>query len=319
MVVSVRAFELLDTEAAVEVANQCCRQEGIRWRARADTLMELGRYGVEPLRHWFVARVESRIIGLAPLFCEMGCRLVAPLWVLPPWRGTTAEEQLVQAILSVADDFSEPVLDIPLNSMNQASAAMLMDRLGFCFIRSWWTMRVDLSQGFPSPVWPDGIHAHTFVANQDEPMLTTLMNDVFSEHWGEGQHTLEEIQHDVAEAHFNPDLLLFAESGKRAIGYAWTWINREVILDTGDACAFIGDLGVTRAYRRQGIGRALLLRILHDAQRRGMEAAELEVDGPNASARHLYESTGFRLTQERLWYRRELRPGIGTPSRHDRR
>jgi len=74
----------------------------------------------------------------------------------------------------------------------------------------------------------------------------------------------------------------------------------------GDPCAYIGDLGVCKAYRGQGLGRALLLRALHDVKQRGMVAAELDVDGPNADAKHLYESVGFRQQQELRWYRRVL-------------
>jgi ribosomal protein S18 acetylase RimI-like enzyme len=86
---------------------------------------------------------------------------------------------------------------------------------------------------------------------------------------------------------------------------------------TGEPCAYIGDLGVRRAYRRQGLGRALLLRALHDVRRRGAVAAELDMDGPNVSAQHLYESVGFRQHQELRWYRKELDPerqGTKTPA-----
>lgn len=308
MELKVRTFEPEDTAAAVAVVNQCCQHDGIGWRVTAEGLMQLSDQGVQPLNHWFVAQAEGRIIGFAPLFREVGCRLVTQLWVLPPWRGIEIEKRLAQAILSVTNAFSEPALDIPLTSIDQARAAMLTDQLGFHYVRSWWRMRVELGQALPPPAWPHGIRVRAFVANRDELMLTALMNAVFSEHWGEGQHTLEQIQHDVGQAHFDPGLLVFAEKGEQAIGYAWTWINREVIAETGDGCAFIGDLGVTASFRRQGLGRALLLRTLHDARDRGMIAAELEVDGPNASAKHLYESVGFRETQERLWYRREVRP-----------
>ncbi len=139
-------------------------------------------------------------------------------------------------------------------------------------------------------------------------MLTELINNCFAEHWGEGKHTLEEIRHDLALPEFDPSLLLFLEIPGRPVGYVWAWANKDKTASTDDACAFIGDLGIRAAYRNRGLGRALLLRSLADLQARGLKAAELDVDGPNSSAVHLYESIGFYRKAERRWYRRQIAP-----------
>lgn len=166
---------------------------------------------------------------------------------------------------------------------------------------------MDLTQDLPSAEMPSGFSFRTAVAGQDDEMLTALINDVFSEHWGEGEHSLEQIRHDLAQPWFDAQLLVLSETEGQAMGYVWSWVNPEERAPSEAACAHIGDLGVRAAYRQRGLGRALLMRALADLKARGMSAAELEVDGPNTNARHLYESVGFKQHVELLWYRKQVR------------
>ena len=55
----------------------------------------------------------------------------------------------------------------------------------------------------------------------------------------------------------------------------------------------INNLAVATAYRRQGIGTALLTYVLRDGPRLGARRATLEVRRSNAIARQLYERLGF--------------------------
>jgi ribosomal protein S18 acetylase RimI-like enzyme len=56
----------------------------------------------------------------------------------------------------------------------------------------------------------------------------------------------------------------------------------------------IQNLGVTPAYRGQGLGRALLLLALHGFRRAGLDRAVLEVTAQNEAAVRLYRRLGFR-------------------------
>jgi mycothiol synthase len=244
-------------------------------------------------------------VGLARLYREKGTRLFVLLWLETSWRGQGIEKRLLERLWAEASAFAEPVFDVGVRP-RQTTYASALHELGFRPVRSWWLMRIDLHGELPPPAFPPGIELRSFVVGQDEPMLTELINDVFSEHWGEGHHSLDDIRHEVASSWFAADLLLFAEKNGQVIGYVWSCVDRNRIAMTGDACAYIGDLGVRKAYRGRGLGRALLLRALHDVKRRGAVAAELDVDGPNASAKHLYESVGFYEHQELRWYRKEL-------------
>lgn len=66
--------------------------------------------------------------------------------------------------------------------------------------------------------------------------------------------------------------------------------------------AHIMNIAVERAYRKQGIGRALLKAILDGAVSLGASAATLEVRETNAAAVALYESEGFICSGTRRDY-----------------
>lgn len=307
--VIVRNLRLSDVEAVVHLINAANEADGWSSRETVQTFeVQSSDPAIDLQRHSFIAAADGRIVGYARLYREKGTRLIGFCSVEPSRRGQGIEQRLLSCLRAACAEFAEPVLDVPVRP-SQNTYAVVLQELGFRPVRSWWRMRMDLCGELAPPAFPPGITLRPFVIGQDEEMLTGLINDVFSDHWGEGLHTVDEIRHHVALPSFAADLLLFAEKEGQAVGYVWSYINEQRIAMTGDAFAYIGDLGVRRAYRGQGLGRALLLRALHDIKRRGMVAAELDVDGPNASAKHLYESVGFREQQELRWYRRDLHTG----------
>jgi ribosomal-protein-alanine N-acetyltransferase len=64
----------------------------------------------------------------------------------------------------------------------------------------------------------------------------------------------------------------------------------------------INNVAVREQYRRQGIGRSLLCRILDEARRLGVTSAFLEVRSGNTAAQALYEKCGFRAIARRTNY-----------------
>jgi ribosomal-protein-alanine N-acetyltransferase len=70
-----------------------------------------------------------------------------------------------------------------------------------------------------------------------------------------------------------------------AIGYAG--------LSVAGADAYIQTIGVTTRVQRSGIGRALMLDLLAEAERRGATVCWLEVRTDNEAAQRLYRTLGF--------------------------
>lgn len=64
----------------------------------------------------------------------------------------------------------------------------------------------------------------------------------------------------------------------------------------------INNVAVREDYRRRGIGRRLLNRILEEGKRAGATKAFLELRAGNKAALALYEECGFRVTSQRKQY-----------------
>lgn len=64
----------------------------------------------------------------------------------------------------------------------------------------------------------------------------------------------------------------------------------------------INNVAVRQDYRRRGIGRRLLDRILEEGKRSGAAAAFLELRAGNKAALALYEECGFRVASQRKKY-----------------
>jgi [ribosomal protein S18]-alanine N-acetyltransferase len=99
----------------------------------------------------------------------------------------------------------------------------------------------------------------------------------------------------------NRDLMLVAHPAnpsvlehRRLVGYI---VARET---AGEL--HINNVAVRQNYRRQGIGRALLSRVVTEAERLGVTTAFLEVRQGNLVAQALYEQCGFKAIARRSNY-----------------
>lgn len=300
---------LRDSDAALlpGLVHACNCADGWAFRETVESLDPANASPeLPPEACWQVAEEDGRLVGLATLGREKGARMYSLLWVLPERRGIGIEGRLVSALIPLARRLPEPSLDIAVRQTQTPYGDALANELDFSFVRTWYVMRMELGHDLPVAVLPPGVAFRSFVPGQDEAMLTSVIDDCFWDHWGEGEHTLEETVHDVKLPMFDRELLLFAEREGQVLGYCWSWIDPTRARVTGDNCAYIGDLGVRLTHRRQGVGRALLVRGLTEIKSRGATAVELDMDGPNANARQLYESVGFFPHVEVRWYRLPL-------------
>jgi len=87
----------------------------------------------------------------------------------------------------------------------------------------------------------------------------------------------------------------FQKNGDRVLlGFGCLWM----ILDEAHITLLVVDI----AYRRQGLGRSLLLALLGVARQQGMARATLEVRASNGGAIALYQSFGFQEAGRRKQY-----------------
>lgn len=112
------------------------------------------------------------------------------------------------------------------------------------------------------------------------PEIARIERSCFSSPWSEAS---------VASELENPlSLWLVAvESGKVA-GY----VGSQTVLGESDMM----NLAVEETYRRQGVGRALVIALCETLKKSGASSLTLEVRSTNEPAKVLYESLGFQAT-----------------------
>ena len=121
---------------------------------------------------------------------------------------------------------------------------------------------------------------------KDAVAVAELQADCFS-HPATEDMLLREIQND----HY---VLWIAEQDRAVIGAA----DFQFVLDEG----YVGNIAVKESFRRQGIGRALLQKMVESAQSLSLVFLTLEVRASNAPAISLYASSGFETVGTRKNY-----------------
>ena len=165
-------------------------------------------------------------------------------------------------------------------------------RRGFRPIRHSFRMAIALDEDVAEPVWPGRVRVRTF-REGDERTFYDLQHETFADTWEPIDTPYDEWAHWLlGDSSFDPGLWLIAEDEGEPAGFALCKRRR------GDSeLGYVQVLGVRRAWRGRGLGRALLLTAFHEFRARGLGRAGLGVDAENPTgATKLYESVGMRVT-----------------------
>jgi ribosomal-protein-alanine N-acetyltransferase len=115
----------------------------------------------------------------------------------------------------------------------------------------------------------------------------------------------------IEQASFNnPTTREWYETELRRPEVCFVYAIRTADSPVAGFCAFwrvidqihINNLAIHPHYRRRGLGRVLLARVLEEAAALGAPDATLEVRRSNVAARRLYEQAGFALAGVRTAY-----------------
>ena len=171
----------------------------------------------------------------------------------------------------------------------------------FRLIRHFFRMEVDLSEEPEQPVWPEGITVRTYQTGETRAVYDAVM-DAFADHWDHVPTNFEEWEHfTVGSTTFDPTLWFLAEADGEIAGFSLCVSERRP--ETGH----VASLGVRPAWRRRGMGLALLLHSFRELQSRGRTKADLGVDAENTTgAVRLYERAGMHVARRSDSYEKEL-------------
>lgn len=104
--------------------------------------------------------------------------------------------------------------------------------------------------------------------------------------------------------------LVAADPGGPLLGFLTLLLGGRDAL-TGEPLAYIADLQVLPAARRQGLGQRLVAAAIAVARREGMALLTLDVAEANRAARRLYAAAGFAPEARRLGLRLDGQPAAG--------
>jgi ribosomal protein S18 acetylase RimI-like enzyme len=166
-------------------------------------------------------------------------------------------------------------------------------------------MRLDMNS-VQLPTAKQGSQSSRRLKSGEEQLLTEIQNRCFADTWGFNPNTTEEIAYRLNMHGRSPDDVTLTFLGGKPVGYCWTIINAEANAKSEKSKALIHMLGVDPAYRQQEIGKTILLNGLTDLKYKGIQTAELTVDGENPAACSLYESVGFEAYAKTEWYEKKL-------------
>lgn len=209
-------------------------------------------------------------------------------------------------LLMVLEDFAKnnkiTKLFAQVSTRNQTLQELFLLN-GYHSNLSFVIMELVMNEQQGTPAWPDGIQARTFIPNQDEQAAFRADEEAAQD---KGYHTPLDFEAWAKRMglnieRFDPSLWFLAWDGNEIAGVALNYYDRRS--DTG----WIDHLGVRRAWRNKGIGKALLLHSFAEFYRRGIRHIKLSVDAKSlTNAPRLYESVGMRRIHEYHIYKKEL-------------
>lgn len=173
------------------------------------------------------------------------------------------------------------------------SKVRLAQRLGFRAARFFLEMNRDLSE----PIAERRAEGYQFVQFDESHVEAVRLarNDAFRDHWGSQWMDEEVWDAFIQRTVFRPELsfLALAPTGDVA-GFVLSEVREHNFASQGYSSAYIGYVGVPRAFRRQGIAPALLTHTMAHIATTGLEVAVLDVDSESPTgALGLYTDMGF--------------------------
>jgi ribosomal protein S18 acetylase RimI-like enzyme len=314
--ITMRNFRWDDLEGVMKVMNGASASFGDlrRW-----TLEEL-RFALQnpleqPEQNYFVAVApDGQIIGMSECYYEADAHTsYCFCYLLPSHRGRGVGTRLfewsemrlmtlMQPDIDAHTDDLPPLIIKRVIDSQDAAGIDLIGRAGYHYARSFYTMVAELGEQHDAPLsLPDGI-----VIRRYDPAHLTLYyethQETFEDHWGSHREPYDEWERELVQR-VGSDPTSYWQSAWDGDQIAGVVLARP-FGDENDL-GWLSILGVRRAYRRRGVGDALLRATFAAFRTQGFARVGLGVDASSlTNAVALYERAGMAIKHRRDVYQR---------------
>ncbi len=303
------AFRLFRGEAdfpSIEAVREAVRTvDGDLWLPGPDTNPDAD---CNPEMDCLFAEIEGKVLGYTWLawWEEMnGTKLYLHLgFLVPEWRRKGIgrallrwQEQRLRHIAQTQPTTKPCVFGGNADTTQPGNRALLLSEgytVAFTFV--WMTCHIPTERIQLTPL-PDGLEIR-LVERDQLPAIYVANEDVFSE----SHNRLESYEiwlSNLGGSDPDTSLWVVAWDGDQIAGH--------VISTSDEEGAHTPWLAIRRSWRRRGLGKALMTRMLHRCQERGITQADIGAvaENPGKSV-HLYESVGYQITSHHPRYRKPM-------------
>jgi len=302
------AFRLFQGEAdfsAIKAVRQSVQAvDGDRWFPGPDIDPDPT---CNPLQDCLIVEVNGQAIGYTwlvwwsepavELFLHLGC-------LVPQWRRKGIgrallrwQEQRLRQIARMRPTTKPCMFGGNADETQPGNRALLLSEgytVAFTIVRMICQLPTEPIQLAPLP---DGLEIHQ-VSREQLPAIYAANVEAFAESY-DPLESYDSWLHDLGGPGTDTSLWVVAWDGDQIAGYVISTCNEEG--------AHTPWVGVRRPWRRRGLGKALMTRMLRRCQERGITRADLgtRVENPGRSL-HLYENVGYQVVQRLPRYRKPL-------------
>jgi ribosomal protein S18 acetylase RimI-like enzyme len=174
-----------------------------------------------------------------------------------------------------------------------AAARRLLESRGYREVRRHFEMTIELDEEPAEPELPEGLAIEVF-REGDARVWHAAVTEALEDLWGFEAGPFEDWWR--LRAGDDHSLWFLVRDREEIAAFARCEEGRR-------GGALVGELGVRKPWREQGLGRALLQHAFRELRRRGVERVGLVVDSANPSgATRLYESVGMLVEADHVTF-----------------
>lgn len=253
----------------------------------------------------FFAEAGDAIVGFINVIPELGInRAVLDCAVNPSAELNILLQALIKPALKRTREMGAAVAHVGVPSLETAPAEVLTD-MGFKPVRRFCDLQLSISETNLENADRMDLE-YRYFKDGDMQLLSDIQNRCFAGEWGYNPNTVEDTAWQLKVRNNCPEDIILALDKREVIGYCWTESECGAEPSMGVPKGRIYMLGVDTLYRGKGLGRQLLLMGLSHLKKQGRELIEITVDTQNTVAIAVYQSLGFHLCRETVWYEKGL-------------